>query len=111
MIAVAMPTASVFLTFKFGACLVSRGDQSHRSIARFIFRSRLSIENIEIIDADCTVRNFTKSICEVHNENGSKQDTRGAFHGTQNTLLQLILLATNSDHLSCQLALIVIRDY
>jgi hypothetical protein len=32
---------------------------------RSIFRPGLSIENVEIIDADCVVGNFAKSNCDI----------------------------------------------
>jgi hypothetical protein len=35
---------------------------------RSIFRPSLAIENIEIIDADCAVGNFSQSIRDVHNK-------------------------------------------
>jgi hypothetical protein len=36
---------------------------------RSIARPRLSIEDIEIIDADCAVENFTNCIRDVHSKN------------------------------------------
>ncbi len=50
---------------------------------RSIFRPGLSIEDIEITDADSVIGNFAEHVGYVHEEDSSDEDVRGSFHGSK----------------------------
>src|SRR6516162_1103328 len=47
---------------------------------RSIFWPGLSIENIDVIDSNCAVGNFSESVCDIHNEGDSSKNYRCPFH-------------------------------